>query len=160
MSHATRTNESYHIHEWVKSNTWMSHTKWPRPVGCLKLQVIFRQRATKYRALLRKMTYKDKASHGSSTPCMTHMNDVRYTYEWVMSHIEWVMSHIRMSHVTRMNASCHTYEWVMSHMWMSHVTHMNESCHAYEWVMSHMWMSHVTHMNESCHAYEWVMSHM
>ena len=33
-----------------------------RPIGCLRLQVIFRKRATNYRALLRKMTYKDKAS--------------------------------------------------------------------------------------------------
>jgi len=33
------------------------------------------------------------------------------------------------SHVTHMNESRHTYEWVMSHIWMSHVTHMNESCH-------------------------------
>ena len=30
-----------------------------------------------------------------------------------------------MSHVTRMNESCHTYKWVMSHVWMSHVTLMN-----------------------------------
>jgi len=34
-------------------------TGWQRPIGCLKLQVSFRQRATNYRAQLRKMTYKD-----------------------------------------------------------------------------------------------------
>jgi len=34
-----------------------------------KLQVIFRKRATNYRALLQKMIYKDKASHGSLPPC-------------------------------------------------------------------------------------------
>ena len=33
------------------------------------MQVSFRQRATNYRALLRKMTYKDKTSYGSSPPC-------------------------------------------------------------------------------------------
>ena len=33
-------------------------TGWRRPIGCLKLQVIFRKRATNYRALLRKLTYK------------------------------------------------------------------------------------------------------
>jgi len=44
-------------------------TGWQRPVGYLKLQVIFRKRATNYRALLRNMTYKDKASYGSSPPC-------------------------------------------------------------------------------------------
>ena len=67
------------------------------------------------------------------------------------------MSHIRMSHVTHMNESCHTYEWVMSHIQMSHVTHTNEPCHTYNWVMSHIWMSHVTHTNEPCHTYAWVM---
>ena len=37
-------------------------------IGCLKLQVIFRKRATEYRALLRKMTYEDKASYNSTPP--------------------------------------------------------------------------------------------
>jgi len=44
-------------------------TGWRRLIGCLKLQIIFCNRATNYRALLRKMTYKDKASYGSSLPC-------------------------------------------------------------------------------------------
>ena len=44
-------------------------TGWRRCIGCLKLQVSFRKRATKYRSLLRKMTYQDKASCGSSPPC-------------------------------------------------------------------------------------------
>jgi len=39
-----------------------------RPIGCLKLQVIFRKRATNHRALLRKMTYTDKASYFSTPP--------------------------------------------------------------------------------------------
>ena len=37
--------------------------------GCLKLQVIFRKRAINYRALLRKITYQNKAPYGSSAPC-------------------------------------------------------------------------------------------
>jgi len=45
-------------------------TGWPRPIWCLKLQVMFHKRATKNRALLRKMTCKDKASYGSSPPCI------------------------------------------------------------------------------------------
>jgi len=38
------------------------------------LQIIFHKRATKYRSLLRKMTYKDKGSYESSPPCtyITH----------------------------------------------------------------------------------------
>jgi len=42
-------------------------TQWPRPIACLDLQVIFRKRASNYRALLRKMPCKDKASYGSTT---------------------------------------------------------------------------------------------
>ena len=42
---------------------------WRRLIGCLKLQVIIRKRATDYRALLQKMTHKDKASYDSTPPC-------------------------------------------------------------------------------------------
>jgi len=45
------------------------NTGWGRLIGCLKLQVIFRKRATNYRALVRKMTYEDKASCDSTPPC-------------------------------------------------------------------------------------------
>jgi len=44
-------------------------TGWQRPIGCLKLQAIFRKRANNYRALLRKMTNIDKASYDSTAPC-------------------------------------------------------------------------------------------
>ena len=39
--------------------------------GCLQLKVSFRKRATNYWALLRKMTYQEKASYASSQPCST-----------------------------------------------------------------------------------------
>jgi len=68
-------------------------------------------------------------------------------------------SHIWMSHVPRMNGSCHTYEWVMLHIWMSHVPRINESCHSHEWDMSLTRMRHVAHMNESYHMFESVTSH-
>jgi len=48
-----------------------THTGWPRPIGCLKLQGIFCRRATDCRALLRKMTCKDKASYGSWPPSIS-----------------------------------------------------------------------------------------
>jgi len=44
-------------------------TGWRRLIGCLKVQVIFRKRATNYTALLQKMTYEDKASYDSTPPC-------------------------------------------------------------------------------------------
>jgi len=42
-----------------------------RLTGSSKLQIIFHKRATKYRSLLRTMTYKDKGSYESSPPCTT-----------------------------------------------------------------------------------------
>jgi len=45
------------------------YTERRRPVGCRKLQVIFRKRATNHRALLKKMTYRDKTTYDSSQPC-------------------------------------------------------------------------------------------
>ena len=45
-------------------------TGWRRLTGSPKLQIILYKRATKYRSLLRKMTYKDKGSYESSPPCI------------------------------------------------------------------------------------------
>jgi len=53
----------------VCSEVRTSVTGWRRPIGCLKLQVTFCKRATIHRALLQKMTYKDKASYDSPPPC-------------------------------------------------------------------------------------------
>ena len=60
-------------HTWQVRGVAQRDTGWRRPIGFLKLQVIFRKRATGYRALLRKMTYKDKAIYGSSPPCTRRM---------------------------------------------------------------------------------------
>ena len=52
------------------------HTGWRRLIGRLKLQVNFRKRATSWRALLRKMTYEDKAPYASTPPCSTFNQSV------------------------------------------------------------------------------------
>jgi len=44
-------------------------TGWRRLIGSPKLQIIFHKRATKYRSLLQKMTYKDEGSYESWPPC-------------------------------------------------------------------------------------------
>jgi len=70
------------------------HTGWWRLMGSPKLQIIFHTRATKYRALLLKMTYKDKGSYESSPPCAhvhwrmviyTSFQDSRFEYMYVYS---------------------------------------------------------------------------
>ena len=81
----------------------MSHTGWQRPIRCLELQVISRKRATNYRALLRKMTYKDKASYGSSPPCIN--------YTWAMTIIhESYQLYITHTHT---HTPCTNHTWVM-----------------------------------------------
>jgi len=114
------------------------------------------------------VTYLKASRHASS----------RHTHERVIIH-RWKrhstllegLSHIRMSYVTRMNASCRTHGCVEPHIQTSHITHINESCYTYECIMSHMWTSHaahvkeaihparqhVTYTNESCHTWEWVV---
>jgi len=47
----------------------VSTTGWRRLTGCLNLHVNFRKRATNYMVLLRKITYKDKASYDSTLRC-------------------------------------------------------------------------------------------
>ena len=46
------------------------YTGWQTCIGCTKLQVSFRKRAAKKMALLRKITYEDKASCAYSPPCI------------------------------------------------------------------------------------------
>ena len=84
----SQVDESCHIDESCHVST--GSTGWQRLVECLKLQVIFRKRATNYRSLLRKMTCEDKASYGSSPPCSTYhwgMPMRHVTYQWVVSHV-------------------------------------------------------------------------
>jgi len=50
-------------------------TGWRRLIGSPKLQIMFHERATKYRSFLRKMTYKDKGSYESSPPCSSRFAD-------------------------------------------------------------------------------------
>jgi len=48
-------------------------TGWQRPIGCLISWVAFRKLAINYRALLRKLIYKDKVFCGSSPPCINEL---------------------------------------------------------------------------------------
>jgi len=54
------------------------YTGWRRLIGSPKLQIIFHKRATKYRSLLQKMTYKDKGSYESSPPCTQTLKEKSY----------------------------------------------------------------------------------
>jgi len=78
----------------------LMYTGWRRPIECLKLQVIFRKRATNYKALLRKMTYKDKACYDDMPPCTSNQSSTP---------VKW--------HRTQnIDSSCHAYWGIMSRM--------------------------------------------
>jgi len=88
-----KQNESRHL--WMGV---MSHTHTTCTIGCLKLQVSFRKRATNYRALVQEMTYEDKTSYGSWPHCRScSENDLKS-----MSHVirEWESCHTPTRHVT------------------------------------------------------------
>jgi len=84
---------------------------------------------------------KQKHSSGCQKRVMLHwwmshvsrLNEYGYTYRWVISHNArsaraTLEEASKMSQVTRVIESCHTYEW-MSHEWLSHVACMNRSCY-------------------------------
>jgi len=88
------------VHECTCNFSGNCHTGWRRPIGCLGLQVIFRKRATNYRALLQKITYKDKASYGSSPLSYVHIvNKCTHNFLNIFSHIKIflnIFSHINI----------------------------------------------------------------
>ena len=63
-------------------------TGWRRLIEHLKLQVIFRKRATNYRALLQKMTYEDTAPYDTTPPCTPHSTlHIANTLHHIVHHI-------------------------------------------------------------------------
>ena len=78
-----------------------ANTGWRIPIVCLELQVIYRKRATNYRALLRKMTENDKASYDPTPPFSlmhaqyTLILSCRYTYTHLHIH-----SHLHFSNAS------------------------------------------------------------
>ena len=83
---------------------------WRTPIGCLKLPVVSRKRVTNYRALLRKMTHKDKASYDSTPSCMWHLSVPRDVFP---------------SHVT---CSLHTWHFPFTCDLFIHIWHVPFIC--------------------------------
>ena len=69
-------------------------TLWRRLIECLKLHVVFRKRATNYKALSRKIMCKDKTSYGGSPTCICNdfrSNDFRSNdfMQWLYTQQLW-----------------------------------------------------------------------
>jgi len=83
-------------------------TRWQRLIGCLKLQVVFHKRATNYRALLRKMKHKDKASYESSPHCNDHHNAPPLIYLDPTAKTHWCYRAHKMTPTRKQVATCST----------------------------------------------------
>jgi len=164
MSHLTykRRVSQWMSRPYEEKGTRNIHTGWRRCIGCLKMQVSFRKRANNHRALLLKMTYKDKASYDATPPC------IRLTYEchvymnvasiWTSRLSEYhvymhVASRKRMSRLV-MNVVSHSYMNVTS-IWTSRLY----ECHVCLNVASRKRMSRLI-MNVASHSYMNVASHI
>ena len=86
------------VYTWDMTHSHVCNTGWRRLIGCLKLQVILCKRATDYRALLTKMTYKDKASY-DSTPCCRVFETICWITQLTLIRVTRLASMCDMSHL-------------------------------------------------------------
>jgi len=98
---------AFRTHEWG--------TGWRRRIGCLMLQIISCKRTTNYRALLRKMTYRDKASYGSPPLCMSHVNESCHIWDWLMSHMSGSCHMLCVCVYMSANVKSCEYDWHTMH---------------------------------------------
>jgi len=86
-------------------------TGWRRLIGSPKLQIIFHKRATKYRALLRKLTYKDKGSYESSPPCSDDALRAYISCVLMYKHIVCIFVYTRTQLALLQLWQCHKYAY-------------------------------------------------
>jgi len=167
VTHMRGFDYSYEVISWLiwghlmTNDDMMTHTGWRRLVGCLKLQVIFRKRATKYATLLRKMTYKHRPSYGSSPPCMswliksTEINGFDDSYEI----ISWLIWDYFVTHMRLFRDTYEIISWLIGGDLITHVRWFHRSVPAHEhsndwhmctrspWHLSHSIQHTATHCN-------------
>jgi len=108
------------IHIWHDSFTsWFTlihetYIGWRRSIGCLISWITFRKLAAKYRALLRKMTHKEKASYESLPSCK---RDLTRTFKCET----WLMRRPDMTH------SCVGHDSFICGTWLIHMHDMTHS---------------------------------
>ena len=126
----------------------MSQEGWQRPIGCLKLQVIFRKRAIKYRALLRKMTYKDETSCGSSPPYTLH-----YTLKTHCNTLQHTAAHYNtLQHIT---THCNTLQHAVTHY--NTLQHITTCCNTLPHTAAHY--NTLQHSTSHCNTLQHTAAH-
>jgi len=99
-------------------------TGWRRLIGSPKLQIIFHKRATRYRALLRKMTCRDKGSYESSPPCTANITRCKYIYIlkdlYPCFYSKCVHIHTHTNTHPHTHTHTHTYMKIMIDTWITY----------------------------------------
>jgi len=76
LPHIHHRDTILHMRDAMLHNSDMMYKGWQKCTGCRRSQVMFRKRATNHRALVRKMTYRDKASYVSSKLCIHNRDTI------------------------------------------------------------------------------------
>ena len=103
------------------------------------MQVIFRKRVTNYRAVLREMTYEDKASCDSTPPCIEC--EMHFFRMCVSSKVcAALQSHkIKIRIYTKMNTDIHAYTHTHTHNTHTHA-HTHTHTHTPGTWRQRIWM--------------------
>ena len=117
MRHVTQMNESCHTYEWVMSHIWASGMTSTSLMSMPQMTI----RTAMCHLWMSHVTHL-RMSHVTRTSELYHLNIV---------HVN-ASDDVNVICVPHLNEACYAYEWVMSQVWMSHVTHLNASCHTYK----------------------------
>jgi len=116
------------------SRARMYATRWRRLIGSLKLQIIFHKRATKYRSLLREMTYKDKGSYESS-PLRHPVGSLK----GICMYMTYISMNGCIFHMSRMH-SCHSPTHRMSLLHAYVYVYVQVHAHVYKYVYAYVYV--------------------
>jgi len=107
-----------------------------RLIGSPSWHFIFHKRATKYRALLRKMTCKDKGSYESSPPCTMNIRDKMMsnneTWSCFIIRHDHVSSHHHVAILPKSSEPCLVYSPWVNVDYFDHVSYIR-SWLVYSW---------------------------
>jgi len=142
---------------------WVIDTVERRPIGWLKSQVIFRKRATNYRALLRRQCSTvsilyDRIRNWSHSI----MGDWHSTFD-PMGVMEWVIDTVLHS-VNYLRCDWQSVNYVWSNGWLTQYPWSNGKLRVMEWQSHHIWMNESNYVwsNDMTHSIHvvCVMSHV
>ena len=117
------------------------------------LQIIFHKRATKYRLLLRKKTYKDKRSHESPPPCSTVKTHIYTSYEYMC-----IYTHMFTCRCIYVNTYIYIYIYIFIYIFMYTriYIHIFIDTHIYTYIHTHIYTNIYIYIYIYIHIYIYI----